>query len=152
MTTCVRIVQPMTRMSTAGEMEPKGLKLVLTERGLLDGKLKLDCKDKASVRSDCCSRHMMAAQPDFKEQQSILYEYLATTDHLCDFLPKFHCELAPVECIWGYAKRNCRIKCDYSIQALGNAVPKYLNKVPLASIRRYFRKCWHLMPVSTGII
>ena len=141
----VRIVQPMTIMSTAGEMEPKGLKLVLTERGLLDGKLKLDCKDKASVRSDCCSRHMMAAQPDFKEQQSILYEYLATTDHLCDFLPKFHCELAPVECFWGYAKRNCRINCDYSIHALRTAVPKYLSEVPLASIRRYFRKCWHLM-------
>ena len=52
----VLIVQPLTRMSTAGEMEPKGLKQVLTEWGLLDGKLKLDCKDKASVRSDRCSR------------------------------------------------------------------------------------------------
>ena len=58
----VRIVQPMTRMSTAGEMEPKGLKLVVTERGLLHGKLKLDCKDKASVGSVCCNtRRMMAA-------------------------------------------------------------------------------------------
>ena len=53
----VRIVQPKTRMSTAGEMVPKGLKQVLTERGLLDGKLKLDCKDKAFVRSDVTAVH-----------------------------------------------------------------------------------------------
>ena len=58
----------------------------------------------------------------------------STTDHLCDFLPKFHCELAPVECFWGYAKRNCRISCDYSIHGLRDAVPKYLSEVPLASI------------------
>ena len=57
----------------------------------------------------------------------------------------FHCELAPVECFRGHAKRNCRINCDYSIHALRIAVPKYLSEVPLASIRCFFHKCWHLM-------
>jgi hypothetical protein len=42
---------------------------------------------------------MMVAQPDFKEHQSTLYEYSATTDHTCDFLPKFHCKQVEV----GYA-------------------------------------------------
>ena len=63
------------------------------------GKPKLDCKDNSSVRSDWCSPHMMVAQPDFKEHQSTLYEYSATTDHTCDFLPKFHCKQVEV----GYA-------------------------------------------------
>ena len=50
-----------------------------------------------------------------------------------------------MECFWGYSKRNCRIDCDYSNHTLRDAVPKYLSEVPLASIRRYFHKCWHLM-------
>ena len=124
--------------------EPKGLRRVLRERGL-EYKKNLFCKDSGSDRSDCCLRHIMAAQPDFKEQKTILAEFLATTKHICDFLPKFHCELAPIECFWGWAKRYCRANCEYSFAGLMKTVPIALDAVPLPTIRRYFRKVQHLM-------
>ena len=69
-----------------------------------------------------------------------MHKYVATTDLLAQ-----NCELVRVACFWGYANRNCRLNCDYFLPALWIAVPKYLSAVPLAFIRRYFRKCWRLM-------
>ena len=63
----------------------------------------------------CCARHRLGAQPDFQNQKSILFEALEETRHLCDFLPKFHCELPPIE---NY--------CDYSIHALRTTVSESL--------------------------
>ena len=68
--------------------------------------------------STCCACHRLGAQPDFQNQKSILYESLEGTGHLCDFLPKFHFELAPIENYWGFAKQWTRSRCDYSVQVL----------------------------------
>jgi hypothetical protein len=86
---------------------PKGLKQVLLERGLWIEKLPKDCKAKFEVdlNPECCALHRLGGQSDFKAQKSILYEARAKTRHICDFLPKFHCEMAPIENFWGHAKR-----------------------------------------------
>lgn len=99
---------------------PKGLKQVLLERGLWIEKLPKDCKAKfaVGVNPECCALHCLGSQPHFKAQKSILYEAIAKTHHICNFLPKFHCELAPIKNFWGHAKRYTRANCDYSILAL----------------------------------
>lgn len=135
-----------------GEGVPKGLKQVLHERGLWIEKLPKDCKAKFAVglNPECCALHRLGSQPDFKAQKSILYEALAKTRHICDFLPKFHCELAPIENYWGHAKRYTRANCDYSIVALRKTVPESLDQVPVSSIRKYFRRAAHVMQAYAG--
>ena len=99
------------------DSKPRGLKFVLKERGLwLDG-LRQKCKlnPPTMPTPTCCARHRLGAQPDFQNQKSILFEALEETRHLCDFLPKFHCELPPIE---NY--------CDYSIHALRTTVSESL--------------------------
>jgi hypothetical protein len=126
---------------------PKGLKQVLMERGLWVEKMPKDCKAKFAVglNPECCALHRLGAQPDFKAQKSIPYEAIDKTCHICDFLPKFHCELAPIENYWGYAKKYTRATCDYSIISLRMTVPLSLDAVPVSSIRKYFRRATHLM-------
>ena len=78
-------------------------------------------------------------------KKSILYEALEGTRHICEFLPKFHYELALVENFWGYAKTYTRANCDYSIHSLRTTAPEALDVVPVSSIRKYFRRAMHLM-------
>jgi hypothetical protein len=90
-----------------------GIKKVLEARGLWpEGKFLLKCKDGcAPGRTDCCARTLLANQPDFLEQECALAERLRQynetngTNHLIDFLPKFHPELNPIERYWASLKR-----------------------------------------------
>ena len=132
--------------------KPKGMRAVLDERGLLI-KAERYCKKKGIKDSviidgsdkDCCLLHIMASQPDFMEQTSMLQEVFSHTNHVCEFFPKYHCELNPIECYWGSLKVYTRANCDYTWPALQQTVPKSFDSVPLPRIKRYFRRCWHYM-------
>lgn len=59
----------------------------------------------------------------------------------CLFLPKFHCELNPIEQCWGYAKREYRKYPASSKEAdLERNVLQALDSVPLVSMRRFFTR------------
>jgi hypothetical protein len=85
--------------------EPKGVKAVLTERGLyqcLRGKcknkceleavlteqglyqhLRGKCKNKCELEAiSCCNRRILELQPDFKEQKSLVQEVIEAAGHL----------------------------------------------------------------------
>ena len=126
---------------------PKGLKKILLERQLWKEKLPKQCGAKFAIGANpaCCAIHRLGAQPDFRAQKSILHEANGKTRHICGFLPKFYCELAPIENFWGYAKKHTRSNCDYSIVALRKAVPLALDAVPLLSMRKYFHRATHSM-------
>ena len=131
---------------------PKGLKKILLERDLWIEKLLKHCGAKFSVESNpaCCAIHRLGAQQsDFRAQESILYAVIDKTRHNWDFLPKFHCELAPIENFWGYARNYTRSNCEYSILALRKTVPLSLDTVPLSSIRKHFRRATHLKQAYT---
>jgi hypothetical protein len=57
-----------------------------------------------SGRTDCCCRRLLFSQPDFVDQKSQLQELIESRGHLCDFYPKYHCELNFIEQYWGTAK------------------------------------------------
>ena len=65
--------------------------------------------------------------------------------HRCYYLPKFHCELNPIERVWGEAKRYTRAHCDYSFPGLERTMPIGLASVDVSIIRKYFRKCREYM-------
>ncbi|KZT64806.1 hypothetical protein DAEQUDRAFT_657871, partial [Daedalea quercina L-15889] len=52
----------------------------------------------------CCAKHILDLQPDFEAQCSLVQETIKEAGHLCLFLPKFHCELNPIEFFWGAVK------------------------------------------------
>jgi len=117
--------------------QPKGLKQVLTERGLWpDGGLKLEE-----------ARKIMSQQPDFLAQKGRMEEVIVAARHKIVFYPKFHCELNYIENFWGAAKKFSRSNCDYSWTGLQRTVPLALASVSLTSIRRYARKAFHYMDV-----
>ena len=55
-------------------------------------------------------------------------------------MPKFHCELNPIEACWGQAKRYTRAHCNYSFQGLEKTVNPGLNSITLDHIRKFYRK------------
>ena len=51
------------------------------------------------------------------------------------FIPKFHCEINPINCVWCHAKYCTRVNCDYIFQGLENTVEKTLDSVSVELIR-----------------
>jgi hypothetical protein len=80
---------------------------------------------------------LLSLQPDFKEQKPLIAEIVEELNHLCLFLPKFHCELNIIEYFWGSAKRYARERCDYTFGSLKVVVPDALASVPVETIRRW---------------
>ena len=72
----------------------------------------------------CCAMHYMTSHPDYRTQTSLVEETITSTGHICLFLPKYHCELGPIEAYWGGTKRYARANCDYSFEGLKACVPK----------------------------
>ena len=76
----------------------KGMKQVLTERGYYVSNKQVWNKETLSK--------LMQIQPDFKQQRCILHNVISGLGHELIFLPKFHCELNPIEQRWMHAKRK----------------------------------------------
>jgi hypothetical protein len=119
--------------------QPKGMKQVLTERGLCQPGLRKDCK-KPGCDPDataCCATCILSLQPDFQEQKSLVQETIEAASHLCIFLPKFHCELNFIEFFWGAVKKYLREHCDYTYTGLQKNLPDALASVDLMTIRKW---------------
>ena len=87
---------------------------------------------------DCCCRRLLFSQPDFILQKSQLREMIESCGHICDFYPKYHCELNFIEQCWGAVK--LRFHVAGHARTLNNMEKKViacLNNIPLLQIRRY---------------
>src|ERR1700734_223155 len=118
----------------------KGMETIIQERGLwpLEG-LKAQCEGfKCEAgRTDCCCCHVMFCQPDFVAQKSHLEEYVTLRGHICDFYPKFHCELNFIKQYWGMVKfcyRSSPKTAD--MDAMERNVLACLDDVPLLQIKQ----------------
>ena len=92
------------------------------------------CKEGATT---CCCRRILFTQPDFVNQKSELEEYIVSRGHICDFYPKFHCELNFIEQYWGAAKYCYRVTPKAAnMDEMKANVLACLDDVPLLQIQR----------------
>jgi len=78
----------------------KGLQLVLEERGFNVRGLRAKCAPVCPFENQgCCMARLLSQQADFQNQPSMLETMLRKAGHACLFLPKFHCELNPIEMV-----------------------------------------------------
>jgi hypothetical protein len=86
----------------------------------------------------CCMRRMLFNQPNFAAVKSCLEDMCAEFHCAVLFLPKFHCELNPIEMVWGYAKRLYHLNPESSREdVLEKNTLAALDQVPLESMRRF---------------
>jgi transposase len=86
---------------------------------------------------------VMSLQDDFVNEKPQLQHDLEARGHVCLFLPKFHCELNPIELVWGYAKyRECLSHSSFvlPLQTV-QAIAKYL-MANSAQQKFLFRSVW----------
>ena len=85
---------------TTASGEAKGLKAVLEERGFDVSLLRAKCAPVCPFEShNCCMARLLSQQEDFINQESMLETLIKSVGHECIFLPKFHCELNPIEMV-----------------------------------------------------
>lgn len=71
-------------------------------------------KERPVVNYKCCARYVLSQQPDFHEQDPWLVEGCKRNDLSIMFYPRYHCELNPIEMIWGYVKAYHQKNCNYN--------------------------------------
>ena len=107
---------------------PKGMKMVLQERGI----------DVKGLNADSM-REKLSEFEDFSSQTTILEELVCTKGHICLYLPKYHCELNPIERNWCHAKKVARQYVNGSIVQLQEVVPTSLDAVSVEMRNTFFR-------------
>ena len=107
----------------------KGMEQILHECRLYpEGGLLAQCSRCPPDRVDCCCRRILYHQHDFVNQRSQLQELIESHGHLCDFYPKYHCELNFIEQYWGAVKAQYRvIPQAKTIEEMEKTVKKCLN-------------------------
>lgn len=126
----------------------KGMQQILEERGFKNLKdLPTECSGfKCPKGSDrCCCRRLLYRQPDFEEVESLLEMVCRAGGYSVIFLPKFHCELNPIEQCWCNAKQRYRTYSPTTSEAkLEENVVTALDSVPRPTMRRCVCLIWHI--------
>jgi hypothetical protein len=118
----------------------KGMEQIIQERDLWpETGLRAECPSFKCPedQTNCCCRRLLFNQADFISQKSQLEELIVSRGHICDFYPKYHCELNFIEQYWGASKLRFRLAGRAStINQLVQNVKASLDDVPLDQIRR----------------
>ena len=119
----------MSQRMVLSDGRPKGTKRVLEERGV-------NTKGMKAERM----REVLGEMSDFKYEKKKVERLVASRGHRAIFIPKFHCELNPIESCWCHSKHYTRSHCDYTFPGLLAIIDQSLNSVTLDMIRKFFRK------------
>ena len=107
----------------------KGLRTILSERGINTGTLKADDM-----------RTILSNHEDFATEKTQVEHYVNGRGLQCYFLPKFHCELNRIEQVWGQSKAYCRAHTNFILVKLREILNPALDSVTVDLIRKHFRK------------
>ena len=108
---------------------PKGMWKVLVERGI--DTERMNAQD---------MRIILSHHDDFKREQTVVEKYLSDRGHMVLFIRKFHCELNPIERVWGQAKVFTRKFTNFTFKHLREIINPSLDSVSVDTIRKYYRK------------
>jgi hypothetical protein len=118
----------------------KGMETIIRERrkwpssGLNAMCTGFKCNDNDTA---CCCRRLLFNENDFVQQKPAVQELVEHRGHICDFYPKYHCELNFIEMVWGAAKARYRVtKRTTNMKEMQANVEACLEDIPLLSIRR----------------
>ena len=50
-------------------------------------------------------------------EKPMIQHYIESRGHICMFLPKFHCELNPIEMLWGFMKYHASPLTDNDLDS-----------------------------------
>lgn len=103
---------------------PKGMRTVLEERGV---------NTKGMIAEKLREELMILDFP-------ILEEVIAARNHICLFIPRFHCELNPIERSWCHSKKYTREHCTGTFR-FRKVVPEGLSTCSKDMIRKFFATC-----------
>ncbi|KAE9399002.1 hypothetical protein BT96DRAFT_957397 [Gymnopus androsaceus JB14] len=135
-----------TQKMTLPDGKPKGLQRVLVERGFDVRNMRAKCSPVCPFENnDCCMARLLSKQEDFTNQLSMLESLITDAGHYCIFLPKFHCELNPIEMYWGWVKYRFREIPKKTFQEAKDAAFQYLDACPVDMIRRFINQSFHWM-------
>lgn len=118
----------------------KGMAEILKEHGYqgIDG-LRAECPKFQCPPgvTKCCCRRLLYSEPDFRDVESLAQLHCKKRGYTVIFLPRFHCELNPIEQCWGYAKRKYREYPPSSLEAdLERNVSTAMDTITVLLIRR----------------
>ena len=71
--------------------------------------------------------------------------FLRSKGNAAYFMSMFHCELNPIERVWGQSKRYTKAYLKYMIQSLRVNVPRGLDSITIENICNYFCKAREYM-------
>ena len=116
----------------------KGMEQIIQEHGLWpETGLSAECSvfKCPEGQTNCCCRRLLFNQNDFISQKSQLEESIERCGHICDFYPKYHCELNFIKQYWGAAKLGFHSAGHASTMSqLEKTVKKCLDDVELKQI------------------
>ncbi|KAJ3553708.1 hypothetical protein NP233_g12583 [Leucocoprinus birnbaumii] len=84
-------------------------------------------------------------QDDFINQESMLERVIRDAGHECIFLPKFHCEMNPIEMYWGWVKFRYRQVPKPTFEDAKKAAIDAFDACPVDVIRRFINRSWRFM-------
>ena len=105
------------------------MKLVLEDKGINTDRMKAEQM-----------HEILREMHDFKYEKTKLETLLLSHGYKGFFLPKFHCELNPIERVWAHSKAYTRAHCDYTFKGLESQITPALDSISLDTIGRFFRK------------
>jgi hypothetical protein len=85
-------------------------------------------------------RTVLSYHEDFATEDTIVENCLKGRGHKVYFLPKFHCELNPIERVWAQAKVYCRAYTNFTLIRLRQIMHPALDSVTVDNIRKFARK------------
>ena len=132
--------------------------------GLIDGD---SVAPPAPADKWCCMERVLSLQEDFRTEKPLIQLLIEDAGHVCLFLPRFHCELNPIEMLWGYRKYRACTSLAHVVDALPllsgyrnladgrfatarTLVPQCLDSCPLITIRKFFRKARRYLDAYRG--
>ena len=98
-----------------------------------------------SNKSPCCLARILSTHKDFFEQKSAIRMLIKERGHKCVFLPKFYCELNPIEMYWGYSKARYRQVKKTSFDYAKREVLITLDACSINTIRRFCNRSYRFI-------
>ena len=146
-------IQTLHTIDAKGNKSNKGVKTILKERGCWPEKApNLRCKVRCpppvaypvpiSDTPTCCLARILSTHKDFFEQKSAIAMLIEEKGHKCIFIPKFHCELNPIEMYWGYSKARYRQVKKTSFDHAKKEVLIALDACTINTMRRFCNRSY----------